>query len=373
MHIFFKIDSLLLCIVVLIFVLVNTNKKVEHRHVTTKLFIGLIISNILMVLLEIAWQVLEGNTFTNMRNVFSIVMLVYYIIHPFATFLAFFYLDYQIIQNTKKILKRLKYFWVFVLINLIVVVTNPLHQFVFTINQKGFYERGLWVGVLWLIGCILYLIVLLDININKNKLDSRKKRYILLLCIPILVGGLLQLLLLGISTLWIGMTLFILFINAYLQNTLVTIDYLTGIFNRRELDEYVNYKLSKSADCQISGVFVDIDHFKSINDNHGHLEGDEAIRLTANIINQTLRKGDFLSRYGGDEFVIIPNINDSEKLERLIAAIRKSVQDFNEKSSKPYRLSLSMGYDTYSGKDKDEFFALLDKHMYEEKRRKHSK
>ena len=373
MAIYFKIDSLILCGIILLFVLLITNKKAEHRQVTTKIFLGLLVSNILMILLEITTQVLEGTANAQLKQVYSIVLIAYFLIIPFATYLSFYYFDYQIIQNVRKILKRLKIFWAVVLVNTILVLTNQFHHFAYSINEKGVYQRGIWIYLLTALSAFSFIIIFTDMYFYKNKVDSRTKKFIVLFCVPIIVGGILQIVFQGITTMWLGTTLSLLFINSSLQNNLVTIDYLTGVYNRRELDEYVNYKLSKSDDGTISGIFVDIDRFKSINDNFGHLEGDNAIRAVSNIINSALRKGDFLSRYGGDEFVIIPNINDPEKLERLIQSIRKSVESFNLSSTKKYHISLSMGYDIYAGKNKDDFFALLDKHMYEEKRRKHSR
>jgi len=373
MDFFEKIDLLIMCVAILLYVVLSTNQKIEHRQVTTKLFSGLIFGNLLVILLEIAIQAWNGRVDATSREVLFFVSTAQAILIPFATFLIFFYLDYQILQSVKKVLKRLKFFWGIVIVNALVVVTNHLHGLVFTIDKKGLLHLGLWDIVLWGIALLGFVILFADLYFNSNKTDVRKKKFLFLLCLPVLIGVLLQIFFMETFALWAGMTMAILLIHASLQNTLVTIDYLTGVFNRRELDEYVHYMLNKTAIGTASGIFVDIDKFKSINDNYGHLEGDDAIRTVASLIQQCLRKGDFLSRYGGDEFVIIPKTNDPENLRRLIETIRFAVNELNAKALKPYHISLSLGFDVYVGNNKDDFFALLDRHMYEEKRRKHIK
>ncbi|MEI6131357.1 MAG: GGDEF domain-containing protein [Bacillota bacterium] len=373
MNYFYQIDLLVLCLAILTLVFINTGKNREHHQVTTKLFTGVTVANIIMVFLEIFSQLLEKNNNANSILAYNIISVLYFLVIPFATILIFYYLDFQIVQSSKIVLKRLVFFWILVLLNSIIVFTNSFHKLVFSIDSSGGFHRGVWEYFLWIISGIAIIILFSDVVMYSRKIDIRRRNLIILLCVPIVTGAILQMIFFGSTTLWAGMTFAILLINSSLQNTLVTTDYLTGVFNRRELDEYVNYALSKFDENAIARIFVDIDKFKSINDNYGHIEGDNAIRTIAVLINQNLRKGDFLSRYGGDEFVVIPKANDNEKLNRIIEGIRTTVDEYNLRSSKPYKLSLSMGFDIYYGKDKNEFFALLDKHMYDEKRRKHSR
>jgi diguanylate cyclase (GGDEF)-like protein len=104
-------------------------------------------------------------------------------------------------------------------------------------------------------------------------------------------------------------------------------DALTGAFSRRSFIEMAGAELKNAAK---SGVrccmaIMDIDHFKNFNDTYGHLAGDETLRHVVRIVNAGLRKGDFLGRYGGEEFTIF-FYNADEKAglaiaERLRAAL----------------------------------------------------
>jgi len=84
-------------------------------------------------------------------------------------------------------------------------------------------------------------------------------------------------------------------------------DPLTGINNRRFFDQRLIEEIARSirANEPISCLFVDIDHFKKINDNHGHQQGDAVLREVAGIIRKQLRNCDVLARYGGEEFSIL--------------------------------------------------------------------
>ncbi|MCB1626452.1 MAG: GGDEF domain-containing protein [Xanthomonadales bacterium] len=93
---------------------------------------------------------------------------------------------------------------------------------------------------------------------------------------------------------------------ARLQREVIT-DALTGSYNRRHLDHWLPDELRT---LQLRGqplalLLLDIDHFKQINDRFGHLHGDEALRHFARVVSSTLRRGDLLFRYGGEEFVLV--------------------------------------------------------------------
>jgi diguanylate cyclase (GGDEF)-like protein len=85
------------------------------------------------------------------------------------------------------------------------------------------------------------------------------------------------------------------------------IDSLTGLWNRGYLEEMMTteFKRSKRFEHELTLLILDLDHFKNINDAHGHLGGDEVLREMAKRIKSAVRDTDFIGRYGGEEFVII--------------------------------------------------------------------
>lgn len=107
-----------------------------------------------------------------------------------------------------------------------------------------------------------------------------------------------------------------------------TKDKLTNVFNRHSIDDYLEHSVVQFYDNKTDHCLVmfDIDHFKQVNDVHGHQAGDDVLKNLAEIVQQRLRETDILGRYGGEEFIIIlPNTNESggnafaESLRKLIA------------------------------------------------------
>ncbi len=97
-----------------------------------------------------------------------------------------------------------------------------------------------------------------------------------------------------------------------------TTDPLTGLYNRRHFFELAGRELDRTARTQspISFVILDIDHFKKVNDEHGHLVGDNALVTLATLLKAELRKVDFCCRYGGEEFVLcLPDTGKQGALE----------------------------------------------------------
>jgi diguanylate cyclase (GGDEF)-like protein len=126
---------------------------------------------------------------------------------------------------------------------------------------------------------------------------------------------------------------YLLRLQLHAQNTeltrISTIDSLTGVPNRRHLDSELRVQWKKCLrDGQpISALMIDLDHFKNLNDRHGHAYGDEVLSLVAKALRQTLRdQQDILARYGGEEFVVIlPNRTLTSALaiaQRLCDAVR---------------------------------------------------
>lgn len=117
-------------------------------------------------------------------------------------------------------------------------------------------------------------------------------------------------------------------------------DPLTGLHNRRYLDATLERDIAQALRAQqpLSLLLLDIDHFKSVNDNHGHPAGDEVLRLTGELLHRLSRKSDLVCRFGGEEFVLLlPNTGPEgahEQAEKIRLAMQASPVNFESREIK---------------------------------------
>jgi len=104
-------------------------------------------------------------------------------------------------------------------------------------------------------------------------------------------------------------------------------DSLTGAYNRKKFDDAVDewIKISQRYGNPLSIIFFDIDNFKAINDQHGHLVGDGVLKDVAAVVGQQIRETDVFARWGGDEFVILLPNTDLVRAEQVVERIRASL------------------------------------------------
>jgi len=104
------------------------------------------------------------------------------------------------------------------------------------------------------------------------------------------------------------------------------IDALTKVFNRKALNKYLDYITKKgSLEHELHLLILDIDDFKTINDTYGHVAGDKILIFISNLLRKTLRDGDKIFRYGGEEFIVILNRIDSKKCQEIAKRILQSI------------------------------------------------
>ena len=155
---------------------------------------------------------------------------------------------------------------------------------------------------------------------------------------------------------------------------LATKDMLTGLYNRNYFNEAMARETARAKRFgeQMSVLIIDVDGFKSFNDNFGHLHGDGILRECANILKKSVRESDFLCRFGGDEFVIVSPRHDCSDNKVLVERIEEHVSDWNRDcASDDYCLSLSVGCAVWNGRgDILATIEAADLSMYESKRTK---
>jgi len=127
---------------------------------------------------------------------------------------------------------------------------------------------------------------------------------------------------------------------------LATTDPLTGVWNRRSINQILKDELARASGSEAStGVLlVDLDHFKKVNDTHGHLAGDFVLQETSRRLKNALRPYDSIGRYGGEEFlVVVPNAAEAE-LCQLAERLRKAIESESIRvGESQIRITLSIG------------------------------
>ena len=136
-----------------------------------------------------------------------------------------------------------------------------------------------------------------------------------------------------------------------------TTDPLTGLANRARFDEFFNDQFKRAYELQrpLSLVFIDIDHFKRVNDTHGHQAGDEVLRRIAKLLRASVRNIDLVARYGGEEFAVVLTeadlANAAVRAEAIRAKLEAEVIVFDQAK---IRVTLSAGV---AGTDRTRVFS----------------
>ena len=249
----------------------------------------------------------------------------------------------------------------------VLMVVNFFNPIIFDINERNVYTRGplfmlknLLEVILMADGVIIYLI-------SRYKSGGVKFFPVLHFVCPIFICVCLQMFYYGISTIWVGIAVGYTSLMLALQNENIFIDKLTGLYNRYYLDK-ISGELKRKR--KITMMMLDMNDFKSINDNFGHSQGDDALVSLADVLEKTVGAQGTVVRYAGDEFVIILNNGDEDAAEKCKLQIKKNLEEFNETHKKKYKLSASIGVGVFDleKSNVDKILKKIDKLMYDDKR-----
>lgn len=247
------------------------------------------------------------------------------------------------------------------------LIANFFYPVVFRISETNVYSRGplfmvnnLMEVAFMIDGVIIYLI-------GRARSGGVKFFPVLQFVWPIFICVCLQNFFYGISTVWVGIAVGFTSLMLALQNENIFIDKLTRLFNRYYLDR-ISGTLKRSN--KIAMMMIDMNGFKSINDNLGHSQGDDALFSMAEILRETVESHGTAVRYAGDEFVIVINTDNEQVAASYRDKIKQKLADFNKKRIKKYKMSASIGMGIFDLKQNnlDEILEIIDKRMYEDKK-----
>ncbi len=372
-EVFLRIDINLFASFYLVIVFYLAYHRLDHDDAFNRLFFRGCAIIFAMTLFEAVTCILNHDPSPWMRWLSTILHFFLFSVAPLITYYWFILAD-TLTRNGNVRDMRMK--WPFLIpVALVAAITllSPVFGFVYHIDESGTYHRGPLFAVVLVVSYGYLMAGFLMILKRRKKIMGLDFRFLTLFCLMPMVGGLVQGLVYGVLLMWPSSVCALTILYLYLQERMVQTDYLTGAWTRPSFEYYLQQRL-RAEDRQPFGVvYVDIDNLKRINDDFGHAEGDEAIRAATGAIRSVLRKGDAIARLGGDEFCVLLNIQSNEALGAVVERIGGVIAKYNERATKPYRLSLSLGAELFhdmGGETVEDILSHVDSLMYENKRAK---
>lgn len=361
--------------------LLYTNQQMDMRR-QTRLFRWLIICCIAVEGCDIFSRVVSlTNDYGTMFESLSYMFCgMYFLLQVGVTCIWFFYAMNEIDITWKEnklhvVLSVLPY----ILLMLFVMMTG-VTGWVFSIDNSNVYHRGplfLVCPVVCMV-CMMVpsVVALMKMRLREYYIHRSKLVTIAVFSLVVLPFVVLQIVLGPDFPLFcVGYTLAILLLHVNRQNLRITIDELTGVSNRSQAMRYLSFKMNAPAEVgkQIKSLYVmmvDIDKFKLINDNFGHVEGDEALKRTSSVLKRSVPRSFFIGRYGGDEFIIIGDAFRESEIQEVCQKIHDNMEEANREARSPYNLSISIGYKVRNGQITSipEFIKQADMNLYRQKK-----
>lgn len=261
-----------------------------------------------------------------------------------------------------------------VLFFMVTSVLSVWTGWVFYVDEAHGYMRGpLYLPYVGILG--VYLIVpmfgCLSRAINKRYYADRSMYFSLSsFGFFTIVGMILEVFFPDLPSSAMGMALTLLTNHLSVQRGQVSADPLTKLNNRNQFNIYLDRLIANPpTDCRAYLFVLDMDKFKHINDDFGHMRGDEALLMVSNVLKRVCGpKGHFISRFGGDEFVVVAKYGNDQECDALVQEIKEALAVESVNFVCP--LSVSIGYDFVKDSDDTipDLFDRADKKLYRVKK-----
>ncbi len=362
--------------IVILFLLLHSTSRsgLKDSPLDQRIFNSIMATNILIFLLDTGMWMLDGQPSFAAWTANIVVTTFYYISNPFICFVWLLYVDYKIYESKAALRRRALFYSAPLLLSTILSLISPFTRWYFVIDAQNRYVRGPYFFIMAVVSFVYLLlasgICLYDFFKKGWEKDRSINLLLAVLTLLNILSAMVQTMFFGVSIIWICTMLGCVSIYINLQNREISTDYLTGLYNRRRLDQYLQRRLhAPRGDRLFFSILLDLDEFKSINDNLGHHIGDETLVRVAQLLRRACKgHDDFIARMGGDEFIIVGERATVQEIEALMSNIDTLANKHNQEEKTNYPLLISMGYSVLSQQDTlDSFLAIADKRMYTNK------
>lgn len=330
-------DLNIFAIILLIALLLVIILKQEISSLKSNIFRLIIIFTIIMLTLEIMSWVFDekpGETayLLNFLSNFFFTALNTVVVSLWAS-----YIDYTIYESRNRLRRR----WFYLQPSIIVValsIINIYTPILFEINENNVYSRLplIWVSIS--LTFLIYLYVFFLVYQNRKKVNVKVLYGVMIfLSLPI-IAGFLQLWFYGLLVIWPATAIALLFSYLIFETTSASRDFLTGAYTRMRAEEFIVMLLRKKKKFVV--IMIDLDDFKVVNDTFGHHVGDAMLVEMTAILKKVFNKNAIVSRYGGDEFLVVVE----GKSEGGVQLNRHQIQTMLQNSSNTYAQTQKFSY-----------------------------
>lgn len=312
----------------------------------------------------------DGQVFMGARVINYAGNIIYYILKMCIAYFWPLFIEYKINNSFKKVKKLAIILAIPLLVCSLLVLTTPFSGIIFSVSEDNVYARGGVCQVIPNLLILAYVILgMIKIHFNRHKEAGYLLFPAMVFIVPVTLGIVVQLFNYGISLTFLGISIGLTGVYLSTQNESAYIDQLCGVYNRRYYNDYISsFNNSSRNDVYITGVLIDMDDFKQINDKYGHHTGDKALQLFSSVLRKHVNNLGFAVRYGGDEFILIIN-KPNVSVEAVIDNIFNEINSINATGKNKFKLAFSYGIASINSDGKmDEFLKTMDSKMYEMKR-----
>lgn len=364
--------SVFLSMILFMIILVIRSKQKE-RSIMTRIFLLLCWSTIFVLFVDMGAWLTDGIDGENRWWLPYAANYALFILQSMPLIIWVNYVDYQLNRSLSRLKKRWYYAQPLIL-TVILMIYSAFSGYVFTIDAANRYQRGpgtIFITIIYIVViCFSFLLAFK----HRRTADRRFLSVVAIFGIIPLAASIFQMLFYGMTLIWPSVGVAVIYAYIFLETQREIRDYLTGLLSRQQMDALI---LARIRDHGRKGDFglimIDMDDFKTINDVHGHSEGDEALIQLASILMVSTKTIDKTSRFGGDEFLILVENGNSMKIEEIIQRIHSRIDEVNHKKGKPYAIAISAGYAVFSPDVYRGFSDLMDdvdRKMYEVKKKR---
>ena len=365
------------CIAVFL-VMLLTDMSNANRQEKQVVFQRVLVVHILYFVNDIFYKGLEYGQIPFIRPVAVLINLAEFVLVSSLAiewFLFIAVLTNMELRKTKRGLRIIRLpFIIMIAVIVIVYLIDPM----FWLSETG-EKNGLFLILMLLTPMIYYVWSTVYALRQAFRKENRGSRKILILIAMYPIEGMI---LGGIQRQVPGSPLYsfglmVLMVFVYIQNMKdqISTDPLTKLNNSSQLIKYVAQEPNHHAeDMHTYVLMIDANNFKSINDDYGHSEGDNALVLIARALMEAgkrVRRHPFIGRYGGDEFILILQTADQNEPVFLSSCIREELINLQNTNDLGYELAVGIGYDEWTpDEDFQSCMVRADRRLYEDKKKR---